>query len=182
MSRGGCDDYDEDFPNQGALWWANYHRALKGKRGRKALAELREALLALPQKRLVNGALSTVGIVERAEADTERRSDWLVEDARTKVEAEGPGVCAIGAYVWHQKIKAGIDPDAAFDELPILLDSGGWGLHDTADIAARAGLAYTLAYGLADRNDEIYHSMTPEERYEAFMRWLDEELGVLVES
>jgi hypothetical protein len=48
MSRFYDDGYDEDFPNQAALWQANAQRALTGKRGRKALAELRDALLALP--------------------------------------------------------------------------------------------------------------------------------------
>lgn len=172
MSRGGDDSYEEDFNNQGELWWANYHRALKGKRGRKALAELREALLALPERRLINGALSTVRIVDRAAQSSNK---WLIEDAKQKVESEGVGVCAIGAYVWHKRVKAGMDPDQAFDSLPIILDSDG--LYDTANLGREEGLTRTLAWGLADRNDESYYSMTPEARYEAFLAWINAELG-----
>ena len=42
----------------------------------------------------------------------------------------------------------------------------------------RAGMTYTLASSLAYRNDESYDGMTPEERYEAFMEWLDKQLAV----
>ena len=97
------DDYEEYFPNQGELWHANVQRALKGKRGRKALAELREALLALPDKRLIAGALCTVGGVEKR---VEPRSDprgWYRQDFEAKLDREGEGVCAIGAYLWLKK-------------------------------------------------------------------------------
>lgn len=178
MSRGGYDG-DEDFPGQGELWWANYARALKGKRGRKALAELREALLALPEKRLISGALSTVHLPQRLAAEGKDCTPWFLDEMTERVAREGEGVCAIGAYVWHQKVKAGMDPDEAFRSLPIVVDSEGGDLSMTAGVAKDAGMAFTLAYGLADRNDETYYSMTPETRYEAFMEWLDKELAVL---
>src|ERR1700733_1709773 len=64
MSRFSDDDNDEYSPEailfQGR-WYNNARRALRGKRGRKALAELREALLALPEPRLISSALCTVG-------------------------------------------------------------------------------------------------------------------------
>jgi hypothetical protein len=61
---------DEDFAGQGELRQANCERSLRGKQGQEELRELREALLALPEKRLICGLLAN---------------------------DEG-GVCAVGAY------------------------------------------------------------------------------------
>jgi tetratricopeptide (TPR) repeat protein len=170
MSRFGDYDYDEYYPNQAELWRANAERALKGKRGRKALAELREALRALPDKRLIEGALCTVGEARLATAAYSR--DDLVE----KVQRDGEGVCAVGAYVWFKKVKAGMDPQEAFEQLPTLLDVDS-GDYETALAGQRAGMTYVLASTLAYRNDQTYEGMTPERRYEAFMEWLDDQLA-----
>ncbi len=190
------DDYEgepEQILAQGR-WEHNARAALKGKRGRKALAELREALLALPQKRLIEGAICTVG-AER------RRGHWIAEATRTweamkpewrgsapwteeadnlgeLVERDGEGVCAMGAIVWYRKVKEGADPAEAFASLPDLVDEGSDGLDETARLAKQeAGLTYTLAWELAYRNDETYAGMTPEERYTAFLAWIDRELA-----
>lgn len=164
-------DNDEWFPNQAALWQANARRALKGKKGRKALAELREALLALPEKRLIEGALCTVGSQAR-----QTTLKYSAGDLREKVKRDGEGVCAVGAYVWFKKVKSGMDPEEAFDSLPTLIDvdAGDW---ETAQAGHDAGLTYALAQELAYRNDASYEEMTPEQRYEAFMVWIDTELS-----
>lgn len=175
MSRFG--DYDDEyFPNQADLWHANVKRALAGKRGKKALAELREALRALPEKRLISGALCTVGAAKRIEGE---RDPWgyLKAEVEDKLKRDGEGVCAIGAYLWFKKVKSGIDPQAAFEELPMLLDYEGDSDYQTAVEGQRAGMTFTLASTLAYRNDMSYESMTPEQRYEAFMKWLDEQLA-----
>lgn len=168
------DNFDgEDFPNQVALYRANVERALKGKRGRQALRDLRDALLALPEPRLIEGALCTVNPAKRAEAHGGMFRDSMTEELAEK----GEGVCAIGAYLWHRKVKAGVDPAEAFDSLPTLEDSN-YELHDTATLARHeAGMAYPLAWDLAYRNDETYRRMTPEERYTAFLAWIEAELG-----
>jgi hypothetical protein len=175
MSRYG-DDYDGDnYPNANALFWANADRALKGKRGRKVLADLREALLALPEPRLIDSALCTVSPEKRAEEFPEAwmRRSWLADQQ----DGPGEGVCAIGALLWHRKVKAGMDPAEAFDSLPTLPDTD-YGLEDTADLAVtEAGLAYSLAWNLAYRNDETFEGMTPEERHAAFLAWIDRELA-----
>lgn len=86
-------------------------------------------------------------------------------------------MCAIGALLWHRRVKAGMDPAEAFDSLPTQLDSD-YDLHDTAQLAVRdAGIAYPMAWMLAYRNDEMNDSCTPEERYTAFLEWIDAELG-----
>ena len=170
MSRGGNDDYDENFPNEWAFWERRMKLACTSKRGRKALAELREALLALPERRLVEGALSTVRIVDRAV------NGWQHDSAVEKHDQEGDGVCAVGAYIWHKRVKAGMSPDEAFDSLPILLDDYS-SLDETARVGEKEGLTYTLAYLLADLNDETFGHQTPEARWQRYMAWLDKELA-----
>lgn len=48
---------DEDFAGQFELWQANCDRSLHGKKGQAELRVLRDALLALPAKRLLRGEL-----------------------------------------------------------------------------------------------------------------------------
>jgi hypothetical protein len=196
MSR-YSDSYDDDSDTavlDMGRWEHNARVALKGKRGRKALAELREALLALPEKRLIEGAVCTVGAEKRRErwiAEATRtwetmKPEWRSDRPWTEeadnlagvVQRDGEGVCAVGAYVWYRKVKAGADPAEAFASLPDLHDEGSDGLHETAGYAAQeAGLTYTLAWELAYRNDETYSRMTPEGRYTAFLAWIDQELA-----
>lgn len=166
-------DYDEQYPNQSALWWANAQRALAGKKGRQALTELREALLALPEQRLISGALCTVGGLDRVG----HLSKWAHEDMAEKLASEGEGVCAIGAYLWFKEVKAGADPQAAFEKLPTLLDSDGDGDWQTAEAGRAAGLTLTLAWSLAYRNDGQFEDMTPEQRHTAFIGWIDKQLS-----
>lgn len=179
-----CDD--QLFPNQAAFWRANAHRALRGKRGRKALAELRDALLALPQKRLIARALCTVAPDKRREDEVPVELDggyrftpavWRNESLAEIVAEEGEGVCAVGAYVWWQKVKAGADPVGAFDALPTLPDTDE-GINATADAGHNAGLVWSLAWQLAYRNDETF-DLSPEQRYTAFMAWIDHELDAV---
>lgn len=89
MSR-YSDFYSEaTYSNAGELWSSNVLRALRSPRGRKALTELREALLRLNNKRLI----------------TDRLYD-------------GADVCAIGAYAVYKQIQEGTDPWEAFELLP----------------------------------------------------------------
>jgi len=64
MSRSGySEDYDEDFPNAGALYRNSVDSALAGKRGQKFLLELLASLDAMPEKRLVAFAFEADGEV-----------------------------------------------------------------------------------------------------------------------
>lgn len=201
MSRySDYDDYEgepEQILAQGR-WEHNARVALKGKRGRQALRELREALMALPEHRLIEGAVCTVGAEQRKAARVaaaEREKAWLDEQYAAKwgpaqldtvaaddlahhVEHDGEGVCAVGALVWWRKVRAGADPAEVFASLPDLADEGSDGLHETASLGqAEADLTYTLAWELAYRNDETYARKTPEERWTAFVEWIDRELA-----
>lgn len=73
---------DEDYPGQFELWQANCRRSLRGKQGQKELRELRAALLALPEKKLLRGELYD----------------------------DHGGVCAIGAYAKHKGLKLSAFP------------------------------------------------------------------------
>ena len=197
MSR--YSDYDEyeGEPEQilaQGRWEHNARTALKGKRGRQALRELREALIALPEHRLIEGAVCTVGAEQRRDRIAEQeRAIWErmnpqwrtpepnlegVADLDALIRPQGEGVCAIGALVWHRKVKAGMDPAEAFASLPDLADEGTDALQETAHLAKEeAGLTFTLAWELAYRNDETYGRKTPEERWTAFIEWIDRELA-----
>lgn len=83
---------DEDFTGQFDLWQANCERSARGRQGRQELAQLRDALLAMPDKRLILGSL----------------------------EDEEGGVCAIGAYAKHKGMDLSkFDPDSDTDEVGI---------------------------------------------------------------
>lgn len=170
VSRGGGDDYEENFPNEAAFWEQRARTALTSKRGKKALAELREALLALPERRLVSRALCTIGTTHPS------ASDWRQKYIEELVAEQGEGVCAVGAYIWHQKVQAGMDPVEAMRSLP-MLDDEAYDIHDTANAGTAAGMTYTLAWMLADKNDETFWSASPEERWQKFMEFLDKQLG-----
>ena len=101
-----------------------------------------------------------------------------VEELDRQVARNGEGVCAVGALVWHRKVKAGMNPAEAFAALPDIAEEGSDGLHETAGLAKQeAGLVYTLAWELAYRNDETFGRKTPEERWTAFIAWIDGQLA-----
>ena len=213
----GDDDYDLIQLDQGR-WERNSRATLKSKRGRAALREIRDALLALPEHRLIEGALCTVGGVDRVPeitdedvdqhiaglkeaglwtsdrddaGDRERVARFMREDrdeerqriARSAGD-QGCGVCVNGALIWYRKVKAGADPAEAFASLPTIADADdGDPMGETAGYASKeAGLAFTLAWNLAYRNDETYRDKTPEERYTAFLAWIENELGEPAEA
>ncbi len=79
---------DEDFPGQFELWHGNCEKSLRGRKGQIELQALREALLALPGKRLILGSLQ---------------------------DEEG-GVCAVGVYARHKGLDLSkFDPQAKTD-------------------------------------------------------------------
>lgn len=64
MSRSGySEDYDEQFPNAGALYQSSVWNAIHGKRGQKFMRELVAALDAMPEKRLIAAELVREGAV-----------------------------------------------------------------------------------------------------------------------
>lgn len=145
MSR--FDDYcDEEFPNQHALWERAQKLALSGKRGRQVLRELEEALLAMPEKRLISGYL-----------------------------CRGGAVCALGALAVKRKVDLGLArPDAlgrVEADMAGRMASEGLDLedetaHNTIDYARHElGMRPALASAIAFQNDESAYRVSPEERH-----------------
>jgi hypothetical protein len=128
--------------------------------------------LALPERRLIGSAICTA---ERP--DDVVNDKWTSGDFQDLVEHEGVGVCAVGAFAWHQKVKQGMAPNEAFAALPLGADYDGEGGWQTAEVGVRAGLTSVLAWELAWLNDERFGGLTPEARFDAVVAWIDEQLA-----
>jgi len=185
---GDPSDYEEYYPNQGDLWWSNIKRALNGKRGQRALRDLEEALVALPEKRLVRGHIATLDgsvcavgalILHKRVTAGEAREAVLAEFAR-------PEKCWCG----HERSAHTADgapcsgtwprwPSTTLEQRPCSCehyeadteDDGG---DATASAGTKVGLTYSLAWRLAYLNDEDYGEATDEERYEKVLAWVRE--------
>ena len=156
VSRFEWDDYEPpEYENAAELFEHNVRLALVGKKGRRFLADLREALLALPEKRLIEGEFCRPKTDEATEP-----SDFEV--------------CAVGAFAWWQKVKAGTDPVAAFEALPSLDEYSPF---ETAWAGRDAGAPAILAWEMASANDETFHGLSPEERYAKLLAWIEERLA-----
>lgn len=143
MSRFEFDDYDLVACN---LWWANIERASNGKHGQKILREMREALLSMPNRRLIEGA--------------------IYEDGE---------VCAVGALALHRlrrdgQIKLKGHADALATEADLSEEAGGFSdEYETMDFGKSLGITGVLAWRLAYINDEEVPGgsrATPEERWQ----------------
>jgi hypothetical protein len=148
---------EEDRPGQFALWDANVRRSLKGKAGQLALRDLRDALLALPEKRLI--------------------ANVLMDD-------EG-GVCAVGAYAKAKGLDLErFDPEDESDEVGVVAGMPrlvAWSVVAQNDFVN--DVVWEVAHGPLRRWDAHYkggiplvREMTPEERYERILAWVDAQL------
>jgi len=145
------DDYDYEFPNQGELWSANVQRHLKGAKGQAILRELRDALLALPKKKLINGRLAD----------------------------EQGCVCTVGALAAHRGVSLKelaeiIKPDERWGEID------AWEAEvRTMDLGRRIGLKEVMAVTLAARNDDVWLAPvdeTDEQRYIRVLAWVESQI------
>lgn len=152
MSRFNDDYSDCAMPHE--LWRANVDRALRGKRGQKALRELRDVLWALPEKRLIEGNLCEVTYDD--------------EDRPTRVE-----FCAVGALVFHKRVAAGEATEAVLVDMTRYNDEDEW---FTVEQGKDVGLTFTLAWELAQRNDETWGDLAPEVRYLKYLAWVESQI------
>lgn len=143
MSRFDWAENYEDYPNQQALWRANRDRLLRGKRGQLLLKQVEQALLALPEKRLIANQLAAI------------RCDEITGDA-----IEITGVCVVGAYALF-KGKTAEDLNKGWIESE---DTDAWEIAEWADSAL--GLPNAMAQWLEWANDEEAESLNPIQRYE----------------
>jgi len=143
------DDGDWDYGRY-SLWEQATKRSLEGKRGQAALADLEQALLALPSHRLVEGYLAKEG-----------------------------EVCAVGALVLAKRAAAGESRDDVLAELERVSDPEEEYVADvTASMGKRyGGMAYAMAWRIAELNDEDCRGMEPERRFEYVLGWVRKAQG-----
>lgn len=146
------DDYEEDFPNQAALWRANVERAIKGKRGQAFLKELEEALLALPEKKLIEGRVCEMG-----------------------------KVCAMGALALKRRMSTGEKIEDALrwlgDEAPM----ESYAYETAAFMEKHFKVLQCLSFEVAYTNDERRQKdPTEEARYEKVLAWVRENIAKAV--
>lgn len=151
MSRFNSDDYDFDYPNQGDLWSANVQRHLAGAKGQAILRELRDALLTLPERKLINGRLAD----------------------------EQGCVCTVGALAAHRGVSLKelaelVKPDERWGEVDAYEAE-----MRTMDLGRRIGLKEVMSVTLAARNDDCWYAPldeTDEQRYERVLKWVESNL------
>jgi hypothetical protein len=150
---------DEERPGQFALWDANCRRSIRGKVGQRELRELEAALLALPEKRLIHGA--------------------LIND---------DGVCAIACYAKHKGIDLSkFDPEYESDEVGIAAGMPrlvAWKVVALNDVeldyryVVMEGPTQKFGYlGAGGGCGSLRVPITAEERYERVLAWVREQLA-----
>lgn len=145
-------DYDEQFPGQYELWEHNTLRNFSGKAGQAALRELRDALLALPEKRLIE----------------------------TRLADEKGNVCALGALAVQKRVAEGRDRAVVIAEMAEAVEADDdwidtWEAEQQTLAEAKAcGMKTNMAVAIAWENDfGPKRDETPEERYTRVLAWVE---------
>lgn len=134
---------NEDFPGQWQLWEAALTRSVNGRRGQAALRDLRDALISLPDKRLIKRRLAD----------------------------EQGCVCTLGALALKRRVDAGESRQVVLQSLASLIqgDDDEWDAGEkTLRVGEQIGLSMTMTIELASSNDDVVYrlgSETPEQRY-----------------
>ena len=149
MSRSG---YDDDCDGWDLIRWRGaVQSAIKGKRGQAFLRELRDALLALPEKSLCTD-------------DVARRSSAADPDGQ---------VCAIGALALKRKMDAG---QSRVDAITVLIDEFR-GVEGGEILAESFNIAGALAKELMFVNDEDLYEVDPPKRYAHVLAWVESQIA-----
>lgn len=150
-------DFDEE-PWRSRLWSIDRDRALATRPGLRALTELRDALLALPERRLLLGQACVVPFGEDDEPDLSR-----------------PTFCAMGALLYRKRVALGEISAAVVEDLAesrfSAEDWGGEVVLNIAEEAKRLGVSKTLATEIQWINDADGETETDEHRYERVLAW-----------
>ena len=151
MSRFSDCEYDGEGPSP-VLWQQAVTNALRGRRGQAVLRELREALLDLPQPRLIVGALVREG-----------------------------EVCALGALAAQRLAASPITLNSTQIGSLVELEAfvGQWTQDEfsSMEFGRQMGLVRPLAWAIAYENDEgSWNRETPEQTFQRVLRWVDRQL------
>jgi hypothetical protein len=154
---------DQDAVRRHNLWRGNYLRQLRGKRGQAFLRELRDALLALPEKALAAGQIAKDG-----------------------------QVCALGSLALKRRVDAGESREAVVAELAginVDQDDDDWEgdlIWEWAESVLQAPkyLAWMIPVENDEDNSHEYvdgkwkrKETTPEGRYQRMLRWVESRIA-----
>ncbi len=170
-------DFDEGKGMPWELWDTVVSNSLGGRQGQAALAAMEQALVALPEHRLIRDHLAADGAVCAVGAlVAHKRAQSQGADIATVVEA-----MSAGARCWcghaRDKHADGACTDKGWQDKPCdcdnyELDEDADGIYETVDSGQRAGLGRAVAWHLAFLNDEQFASSTPEQRYDKMLAWV----------
>jgi hypothetical protein len=176
MSRFDLDD-GEGLPWE--LWEQIVSRALGGRRGQEALSALEEALVALPEPRLIDGHLAADGAVCAVGAYVAyRRAQEVGVDIASVVDAMAVGVRCSCGHARDQHREKCLGP--GWQGKPCWCDEykpEESDIYDTTDAGQNAGLSHVIAWHLAYLNDEQFGGLSPEDRYDRVLTWTRRALG-----
>lgn len=159
MSREWPDYNESSYPPE--FWEQAVKQAINGKRGQKALRELEAALLAMKNKRLIDGALCKEGEVCALGAMYMHKSPNKLKGWLELQEAAGFESCGTPSYKDQHPYHRYGEPD--------LSEMGTFGREEL-------GLTYALAASIAEENDWGLANETPEQRYERVLAWVRRQL------
>lgn len=185
-----ADEYD---PFAQGRWEANVERSIKGRKGQQALRDLRDALLAMPEKRLIRDEFATpdgeVCAIGAAVAYKRAQAKGIpITEAAKELAQEDPdswdGYTKNPETGRYEKQVESIRYDRATNSM---VPTGEWFTEeryhddDPADYTAtrgsnEAGFSYTLAWDIGWQNDETWSHLTPEQRWRRCLKWVESRL------
>lgn len=168
-------DYEDGIPWE--RWEQIVSNALGGKRGQAALAEIEEALVALPVPQLIEGHLATkdsVCTIGALVAHKRAKRDGVsIAEAIEAIAVVKPCFCGHG-HDFHTDGE-GACSAKRFDGSTCYCDEfeqDTEDAHDTAEAGRAEGLAWSVAWHLAYLNDKQMSGLAPEERYQKMLAWV----------
>lgn len=181
MSRFPEYEGDDEYAH---LAWARYEnnlrRAIAGKKGQRVLRDLRAALLALPERRLIEGDLATpageVCLIGALVAYKKAEANGVPVDVAARALAD------VDPEPWD-----GYERDAEtgrytktvvlpWDSRTYKVSHGGEGTEHTIDAAVSVGVVKTLAWEMGSNNDDLWGRLTPEKRWEHALAWVEKRI------
>lgn len=147
---------NEDYPGQFDLWQANCRRSLQGRAGQAILRELESALVALPDKRLIEDELEAEGDVCAWGALKVYRGEAISDDDR---ELATYDMEAVGVELGAPRLVA-------------------WKVVEVNDLQSRGRYVDVagptkVEWGMRRRERlNIFIAETPAERYERVLAWV----------
>lgn len=159
------------------LWETIVSNALGGRKGQQALADLEQALLALPEPKLINGHLAAEGSVCAIGALVAyKRAERESVDLASIIDAMSAGVQCWCGHTRDKhvegKCSGRYDNEKPCDCEGYEIDEDYESSWETVDAGTKVGLAGSIAWHLAYMNDETMWGATPEERHALMLAWV----------